>query len=58
MEEAPKCQEITREYDVTAESFDYEESNVENVDEYVIRIGEDHEEVNLMEGINDECSVK
>ncbi len=36
LEEAPKCQEISGEYDDTAETIDYEENNVENLDEYGI----------------------
>ena len=58
LEKAPKCQEISGEYDDTVESIDYEESNVENLGEYGIRIGEDHEEVNLKEGINDKYLSK
>ena len=55
LEETPKGQGTFGDYNDKSDIvINHEESNAENLDEYGIRIGEDHEEVNLKEGINDE----
>ena len=53
-ERAPEGQGISRDGDDTDEAIDSEETKLEDLDEYGINIGEDHEEVNLKEGINEE----